>query len=253
MTDKYQLDTLAVRAGIERSQFGEHSEALYLTSSFVFETAAQAAARFAEREQGQDLFALHQSDGDRVPGAACGARRRRGLRRDRVGHVGDPRHGDGAAEGGRPRDRARPACSARRCSCSPPSWASSASRRPSSMATDVAAWQKAVQAEYAAAVPRNAVQSAHRDFGYRGARRRSRRRAGALLAVDNCFCTPALQRPLELGADIVIHSATKYLDGQGRVLGGAVLGKRELVHGRRLRLPAHRRPDPVARSTPGCC
>jgi O-succinylhomoserine sulfhydrylase len=55
-------------------------------------------------------------------------------------------------------------------------------------------------------------------------------RAGALLAVDNCFCTPALQRPLELGADIVIHSATKYLDGQGRVLGGAVLGKRALIH-----------------------
>ncbi|MDP2639386.1 MAG: O-succinylhomoserine sulfhydrylase, partial [Betaproteobacteria bacterium] len=52
------------------------------------------------------------------------------------------------------------------------------------------------------------------------------RQAGALLAVDNCFCTPALQRPLELGADLVIHSATKYLDGQGRVLGGAVLGPR---------------------------
>jgi O-succinylhomoserine sulfhydrylase len=55
------------------------------------------------------------------------------------------------------------------------------------------------------------------------------RRAGALLAVDNCFCTPALQLPLQLGADLVIHSATKYLDGQGRVLGGAVLGRRELV------------------------
>jgi O-succinylhomoserine sulfhydrylase len=52
---------------------------------------------------------------------------------------------------------------------------------------------------------------------------------GALLAVDNCFCTPALQRPLEFGADLVIHSATKYLDGQGRVLGGAVLGKRALI------------------------
>jgi O-succinylhomoserine sulfhydrylase len=52
------------------------------------------------------------------------------------------------------------------------------------------------------------------------------RRAGALLAVDNCFCTPALQLPLQLGADLVIHSATKYLDGQGRVLGGAVLGSR---------------------------
>jgi O-succinylhomoserine sulfhydrylase len=57
------------------------------------------------------------------------------------------------------------------------------------------------------------------------------KQAGALLVVDNCFCTPVLQRPLELGADLVIHSATKYLDGQGRVLGGAILGKRELVMG----------------------
>jgi len=55
------------------------------------------------------------------------------------------------------------------------------------------------------------------------------RKAGALLAVDNCFCTPALQRPLALGADLVIHSATKYLDGQGRVMGGAVLGSKALV------------------------
>jgi len=54
-------------------------------------------------------------------------------------------------------------------------------------------------------------------------------RAGALLAVDNCFCTPALQRPLALGADLVVHSATKYLDGQGRVLGGAIVGPRKLV------------------------
>jgi O-succinylhomoserine sulfhydrylase len=55
------------------------------------------------------------------------------------------------------------------------------------------------------------------------------KRAGALLAVDNAFCTPALQRPLELGADLVIHSATKHLDGQGRVLGGAVLGPAKIV------------------------
>jgi O-succinylhomoserine sulfhydrylase len=54
---------------------------------------------------------------------------------------------------------------------------------------------------------------------------------GAWLAVDNCFCSPALQQPLKLGADIVIHSATKYLDGQGRVLGGAVLGRKELMEG----------------------
>src|SRR5690606_38512138 len=57
------------------------------------------------------------------------------------------------------------------------------------------------------------------------------RRAGALLAVDNAFCTPVLQRPLELGADLVIHSATKHLDGQGRVLGGAILGRSDLVTG----------------------
>src|SRR5216110_1152130 len=53
--------------------------------------------------------------------------------------------------------------------------------------------------------------------------------AGALLAVDNVFCTPILQRPLELGADLVIHSATKYIDGQGRVMGGAVVGSKALV------------------------
>ena len=56
------------------------------------------------------------------------------------------------------------------------------------------------------------------------------RRGGALLAVDNCFCSPALQRPLDFGADVVIHSATKYLDGQGRVLGGAVLGKKAVIY-----------------------
>ena len=67
--------------------------------------------------------------------------------------------------------------------------------------------------------------------------------------MDNCFCTPALQRPLELGADIVIHSATKYLDGQGRVLGGAVLGKRELIHEPLIDVSAQRRADadPVQR------
>jgi O-succinylhomoserine sulfhydrylase len=57
------------------------------------------------------------------------------------------------------------------------------------------------------------------------------KQSGVVLAVDNCFCSPALQQPLKLGADIVIHSATKYLDGQGRVLGGAVLGSHQLLEG----------------------
>jgi O-succinylhomoserine sulfhydrylase len=54
-------------------------------------------------------------------------------------------------------------------------------------------------------------------------------KANALFVVDNCFCTPALQRPLDLGADVIIHSATKYLDGQGRVLGGAIVGKKSFI------------------------
>jgi O-succinylhomoserine sulfhydrylase len=58
------------------------------------------------------------------------------------------------------------------------------------------------------------------------------KKAGALFAVDNCFCTPALQKPLALGADVVIHSATKYLDGQGRVVGGAIVGSKEFVMGK---------------------
>jgi O-succinylhomoserine sulfhydrylase len=60
------------------------------------------------------------------------------------------------------------------------------------------------------------------------------KRRGVLLVVDNCFCTPALQRPIELGADLIIHSATKYLDGQGRVMGGAVLGRQDVVMGKIL-------------------
>ena len=58
--------------------------------------------------------------------------------------------------------------------------------------------------------------------------------AGALFVVDNCFCSPALQKPLALGADVVIHSATKYLDGQGRVLGGALVGKRDWINEKAL-------------------
>jgi O-succinylhomoserine sulfhydrylase len=58
------------------------------------------------------------------------------------------------------------------------------------------------------------------------------KKAGALFAVDNCFCTPALQKPLSLGADVVIHSATKYLDGQGRVVGGAIVGSKDFVMGK---------------------
>jgi O-succinylhomoserine sulfhydrylase len=61
-----------------------------------------------------------------------------------------------------------------------------------------------------------------------------------ILNVDNCFATPVNQRPIEFGADLVVHSATKWLDGQGRVLGGAVVGRKELIQDYLLILPQHR-------------
>jgi O-succinylhomoserine sulfhydrylase len=97
-------------------------------------------------------------------------------------------------------------------------------------ATDVAAWEEAVKLSTKllfVETPSNPLT----EISDIAALTSVARKAGALLAVDNCFCSPALQRPLELGADLVIHSATKYLEGQGRVLGGAVLGKRDLVMG----------------------
>jgi O-succinylhomoserine sulfhydrylase len=96
-------------------------------------------------------------------------------------------------------------------------------------ATDVSAWEKAVKPNTKLMfleTPSNPLT----EISDIAAIAAIAHKHGALLAVDNCFCSPALQQPLSLGADIVIHSATKYLDGQGRVLGGAVLGKREVIH-----------------------
>jgi O-succinylhomoserine sulfhydrylase len=95
-------------------------------------------------------------------------------------------------------------------------------------ATDVAEWRAAVRPQtklFFLETPSNPLT----EISDIAALAALAKQSGAWLAVDNCFCSPALQRPLALGADIVIHSATKYLDGQGRVLGGAVLGKKELV------------------------
>jgi O-succinylhomoserine sulfhydrylase len=95
-------------------------------------------------------------------------------------------------------------------------------------ATDVSAWQRAVKPNtrlFFLETPSNPLTEISDIPALAGVAKK----AGALLAVDNCFCTPVLQKPLELGADIVIHSATKYLDGQGRVLGGAVLGNTSVI------------------------
>ena len=228
MTEKYQLDTLAVRAGIERSQFGEHSEALYLTSSFVFRSAAQAAERFAEREKGpiysrftNPTVKVFEDRLAALEGAECCVATASGMSAILATVMGLFKAGDhvivsqsvfGATIQLFNNILKRFGVESTYVS-----------------ATDVGAWQKAVKPNtrlFLLETPSNPLT----EISDIPALAAVAKKAGALLAVDNCFCTPVLQRPLEYGADIVIHSATKYLDGQGRVLGGAVLGKRDVIH-----------------------
>ena len=94
---------------------------------------------------------------------------------------------------------------------------------------DLEAWQSGGQAQHARLLLRDADQSGARAGRYRSACRAIAKKAGALVVVDNVFATPLLQRPMQLGADIVVYSATKHIDGQGRCLGGVVLGSKEFV------------------------
>ncbi len=223
----WSFDTLAVRAGQERSQFNEHSEALYLTSSFVFDNAAQAAARFSGEEVG-NVYARFTN-----PTVTA--------LQDRLAALED-------AEG---------------CIATASGMAAILSTVMALMKSGehIVASRSlfgATQQMFGNLLPRFGIETSFVDQGsaesFRAAMRPSTRLifietpsnpltevfdiealaevahgAGALLVVDNCFCTPALQRPLAMGADLVIHSATKYLDGQGRVLGGAVCGAKALT------------------------
>jgi O-succinylhomoserine sulfhydrylase len=228
MSDEYRLDTLAVRAGTERSAFGEHSEALYLTSSFVFKSAAQAAARFANREPGNiysrftnPTVSMLEQRLAALEGAECCIATASGMSAILACAMGLLKSGDHIV------------CSAGVFGATVQLFGTLLKRFGVETAfvsgSDPAAWQRAAQANTRLLfleTPSNPTMEIY-DIE---ALARIAKKAGALLAVDNVFCTPALQRPLELGADIVIHSATKYLDGQGRVLGGAVLGRRETVY-----------------------
>lgn len=227
MSIDYQPETLAVRAGQQRSQFNEHAEALYLTSSFVFENAAQAAARFAGEEEGnvysrfsnptvtvfqERLAALEGAEGCIATASGMSAILSLVMGLLKAGdHIVASQGLFGAT--------------VQLLTNILPRFGIQTTLVPQ---TDAAAWAAAVRPETKllfAETPSNPLtevadiralaQIAH---GH-----------GALLAVDNCFCTPVLQRPLDLGADLVVHSATKYLDGQGRVLGGAVCGRKALT------------------------
>jgi O-succinylhomoserine sulfhydrylase len=225
--NKPELATLGVRAGTLRSQFQEHSEALYLTSSFVFQSAEQAAKRFAGTDEGMvytrytnPTVAMFQERLAALEGAESCVATASGMAAILATAMVHLKAGDHVV------------CSTAVFGATIQLFSGILSRFGIETSfvspTTTQAWQKAVRKNtrlFFLETPSNPLG----EISDIGELSRVARSAGALLAVDNVFCTPILQRPLELGADIVIHSATKYLDGQGRVLGGAIAGSKKLV------------------------
>ncbi|MCC6296655.1 MAG: O-succinylhomoserine sulfhydrylase [Pseudomonadales bacterium] len=220
-------DTLAVRAGQVRSAEGEHSEALFLTSSYVFANAAEAAARFSGERAG-NVYSRYTNPSVRtfeqriaaLEGAEQAVATASGMAAILSTCMALLQAGDHLV-------------------CSRSVFGTTTVLFDKFLAkfgvtttfvelTDLDAWRAAIGSRTRLLfleTPSNPLAEIA-DLGALAELARSR---GVLLAVDNCFCTPVLQRPLDWGADIVIHSATKYLDGQGRCLGGVVLGRAELM------------------------
>ena len=225
--NEFDFDTLSVRAGTARSQFGEHSEALYLTSSFVFGSAAEAAARFSGAEEGMvyarftnPTVSMMQDRLAALEGAEACVATSSGMSAILALVMGTMKAGEHIV------------ASTGLFGATQQLFGNILSRFGVETtlvpATDLAAYRKAVRPNtklFFVETPSNPLTEVV-DIAAIG---RIAHESGALFAVDNCFCTPALQRPLELGADVVIHSATKYLDGQGRVLGGAVAGSKAVI------------------------
>ncbi len=223
----YAFDTLAIRAGHQQSNFQEHSEAMFLTSSFTFNSAEEAAARFSGDEEGyfysrvanptvscfQDrLAALEGGESCVATSSGMSAIMAVILGLLKAGdHVVSSRSIFGTSTVLFTKILAKFAIEFDFVELS-----------------NLDAWQQAIKPNTRllfAETPSNPLTELVDIRGLAEIAHQS----NAKLVIDNCFCTPALQKPLALGADIVVHSATKYLDGQGRCLGGAVVGDKETV------------------------
>jgi O-succinylhomoserine sulfhydrylase len=229
MTDpSLHIDTLAVRAALDRSQYGENSEALYLTSGYVQPSAQSAAARFANEEEGftyarygNPTVASFEKRLAAMEGTESAIATASGMSAILMLCMGLLKAGDHVI-------------------CSRSVFGSTIKLIGGEFGkfgvessfvsqTDVDEWRRAVRPNTRllfAETPTNPLTevcdiAALADVAHQ---------AGALLAVDNCFATPALQQPVRLGADIVMHSGTKYLDGQGRVMAGALCCSSALIN-----------------------
>ena len=225
--DQAGARTRAVRSGIKRSSELEHGEPIFTSSSFLFESASDAAAKFSGDEVGnvysrytnptvrgfeQRLAALEEGE--------CAVATASGMSAILALCMTHLRAGDHVL-------------------CSRDVFGATVSLFDNTLRkfgvdvtfvslTQADAWRAAATSKTRLLfleTPSNPL-NAIADITELATLSRE---LGAILAVDNCFCTPALQQPLALGADIVTHSATKYLDGQGRVLGGALVGREELI------------------------
>ncbi len=225
--DKPGFDTLAIRSGHERGREQEHSEPIFASSSFVFDSAAQAAARFSGDEGGnvysrftnpttrifeQRLAALEGGESCVATASGMAAILSLCLAVLRQGdHVVSSQALFGATTTLFDKYLTRFGVETSFVDL-----------------TDLAAWDAAIRPNTRLLFVETPSNPLMEICDIRALAEIAHAR-GCLLAVDNCFCTPVLQRPLELGADVIIHSATKYLDGQGRIVGGAVIGDAELV------------------------
>jgi O-succinylhomoserine sulfhydrylase len=222
-----RLDTLAVRAGQKRSAEGEHSEALFLTSSYVFDSAADAAARFSGDKPG-NVYSRYTNPTVRtfeqriaaLEGAEEAVATSSGMAAILSTCMALLKSGDHVV------------CSRSVFGTTVNLFSKVLKKFGISVSfvdpTELSSWEAQLRDETAMLFlesPSNPLCEVV-DIT---ALSRLAQNADALLVVDNCFCTPALQTPLALGADIVVHSATKYLDGQGRCVGGVVLGSADLM------------------------
>lgn len=227
MDDQYHMETLAVRAGTLTTEFGENSEALFLNSSFRFKSAAQAAARFGGKEPGNiysrftnPTVTMFQDKLSALEGAEQCVATSSGMSAILATIMGICSAGDHVVT-----SRSIFGTTVQLFTNILKRWGLEVTLVS---LTDVDAWKAAVKPNtklFFVETPSNPLT----EIGDIASLAQVAHAAGAYLAVDNCFCTPALQQPLKLGADVVIHSATKYIDGQGRVLGGAVLGSKALM------------------------
>ena len=227
LPDNLHIDTLAVRAAVERSQYGENSEAMYLTSGYIQPDAETAARRFAGEEEGytygrlgNPTVASMEMRLAALEGAEACIATSTGMSAILLMCLGLLKSGDHVI-------------------CSHSLFGATIKLIGSEFAkfgvkttfvsqTQVAEWKAAMQPNTRllfAEAPTNPLTEvcdikALAEIAHAG---------NALLVVDNCFATPILQRPLAMGADLIVHSGTKYLDGQGRVMAGALCGSKALI------------------------